>query len=31
MLSILNFAFACAFIGVAIVIFTEIIKDLQDV
>lgn len=30
MISVLNFVFACAFIGVAIVLFTQIFKDLQD-
>lgn len=30
MLGVLNFLAACAFIGVVIVLFTEIIKDLQD-
>ena len=30
MLSVLNFLVACAFIGVVIVLFTQIFKDLQD-
>ena len=30
MLAVLNFLVACAFMGVAIVLFTQIFKDLQD-
>lgn len=30
MLGVLNFLVACVFVGVVIVLFTQIFKDLQD-